>query len=280
LIATVPVVIALLLQIPRPSQPPPPTPPKATQDKQRHEDADKSYVDAKKKTPRDTPATLPENISVGRSSERKNRTEDTKNEPAPDWITRFTAVIAVAAIIQLYIYWKQAYYMRRSLEETKKAADAATKGADVAEKALRLSHRAYLGVGEFAFEFSAAEQMPRITYVVINSGRTRAKLLKSTSTYTIGIPLPPDPLYANPIIDCAEMQVEPGQWFRRGDILTACTPDQFEDIKSGALAFSYWGYIHYRDEFGQSHTTSFCVTYDPVAARISLDRQPNYHRSD
>lgn len=67
-------------------------------------------------------------------------TSNNKEDPSSTnwWIAAFTGVLAFAALVQLFVYGRQARYMRDGLKLTCQAANAATKGAAVAESSLKL----------------------------------------------------------------------------------------------------------------------------------------------
>jgi hypothetical protein len=115
LISTVPIIVAILLQVPQPPEPPSPTPPKSSQNKQSHTDSIdtkannlESYTSAVG-TARKT--NLPQTV-------RNNSEKDGNGKPSEDWrIVLFTGVIAVVAIFQYLVTRKQWSVMDKQLKQ-------------------------------------------------------------------------------------------------------------------------------------------------------------------
>jgi hypothetical protein len=75
-----------------------------------------------------------------KASEVSEKTKDQKTEPSPTdwWIMVFTGVLACAAIIQVFVYGRQAQYMQQGLRLTSEAVNAAQKSADVATRQVQI----------------------------------------------------------------------------------------------------------------------------------------------
>jgi hypothetical protein len=102
----------------------------------------------------------PSPTPTGAGQERQKSTTEVQDpakyhedKSSTDWWMRiFTGLIFLATAVQAYIYWRQKQLMRNALAETKKAADAATKSAEVADKALVHTQRAFVHLEEFRTE--------------------------------------------------------------------------------------------------------------------------------
>jgi len=117
------------------SQPPAPGPTKTAQtDKQEKGSKNKKADEAapiinSRPTPSIAPIT-----AVDKNEEADHSNQSADNSPSNWWLIIPTIVIAMATIVQAWIYWGQAGIMREALEQTKNAAEAAKSSADTASR--------------------------------------------------------------------------------------------------------------------------------------------------
>jgi hypothetical protein len=169
LITLTPLIIALLFQVPQPSQPPSPTPSTRTQEQQKTS-GNKKAGKADNATP-SNPNESPVNQALPNKKTNNPQHTSDNNEPSSalnddplrNWLTiAFTFVLTVFAALQFWAMHRQARYMRDGLALTKQAADAATKSAEAAESAAKAT----------AIQFEVA-QRPWISVTVVPDGPLR-----------------------------------------------------------------------------------------------------------
>jgi hypothetical protein len=188
LIAAIPIVIALLLQLP--SQPPSPTPIPHTQHKESKATGEHS------KTPNDQNRTdyLPsaiDKLTAEIASRNKAQTsyKDNNNTSSYGWVKWSTIASAAATLliaVLAFFQWRamdrqrramdrQAEHMRDGLAETKRAADAAEQAAHTAQKALYISSSADILIQEVSHSSGhQAQPSSDITVTLKNCGQTKA----------------------------------------------------------------------------------------------------------
>ena len=143
------VAIAFACLITAQSQPPSPAPAKPGQKEQptNHNVKEKPKINERPTV--ETPAALSNQPSAQSNLISQYSASNSQDKTSQDWWIRiFTGLLVIVGAIQIYVYWKQAGYMERTLGETKTATDAATKSANIAEQTLEISQRAYLTVGK------------------------------------------------------------------------------------------------------------------------------------
>ncbi len=86
---------------------------------------------------------------------------------------------------------EQSEYMRDGLIETRRAADAATAGVEIAKEALIVTERAYIDVKGLTIEPLKVGEQATASFEVRNSGRTPARNVTIKGYYHIGL-APPD----------------------------------------------------------------------------------------
>jgi hypothetical protein len=127
----------MLLQISQPLQPPSPTPSKSTQAQQNH-----SNADTDKATKPSHAASAPD-VGEKRTADEGRKSENTT--PSNWWLIIPTIAIAVATVVQVWIYQKQTGYMAKGLRISIRQARIATRNtaaAKVASEAAQISARA------------------------------------------------------------------------------------------------------------------------------------------
>ena len=173
------------------SQPPSPTPPKASQDKQEHKNAVDTAGQRDKKNPPQTIPVIPKSEPTLPAQTSQNPANYSADPTSSNWwLVGLTAVIAAAAIVQVFVYCRQAAYMRRglliSMRQTRIAsanARTARVSADVAKRSadtLVNSERAWVLVSNvlpttIALSTTLAT-VNTFAFDLENKGRTVARL--------------------------------------------------------------------------------------------------------
>lgn len=169
--ATIAAVSLLIAASPLPQ--PTPTPTKTVQKEERvgaGEDQ-KTTAEGRPAKPATPAVNLPQTPDA---NEVRGHPTNEQGQPAtPDWITRFTGVLALVAVLQFLAMMIQALYMRRGLSLTKEAADAARDSARVARDSLEISQRAQVSIENINLSKSAQW----IDYELRNSGNLPATAL-------------------------------------------------------------------------------------------------------
>jgi hypothetical protein len=161
---------------------PTPGPAKAGQN-EKTASADKTQKSTANNTPANESVPTVNQSEAPRTSGVSENAEEQKSEPSSTnwWIALFTAVLAGAAVIQVFIYVKQAGYMRETLQATQINTAAAQKSAEVADKSLRLLNRPFVDVHfDQPFRPEPSARL-RIRYTIKNSGMTWAFIKKIRS---------------------------------------------------------------------------------------------------
>jgi hypothetical protein len=152
---------------------------------------------------------------------------------------------------------------------TRRAADAAKTSAEVAERALHISERAYLLMDNWQLRDDGATVS--VTCDLRNTGRTPARI--ADRIYKIGVPysgVMPD------IPDYADSRNEGAQSMSGGQRLLFQTqpetipPDVFIDIQQGIATLFIWGIFRYTDQFGQPHRYGFGFKVDRATKQLKL----------
>ncbi len=283
-------ISTLLLSAASESQSPNPIPgPAKASEKEKQLREDKTQITQKDNRPTEKPpptVDLPTTPVIGKQG---RDTSNSKEDPSSTdwWIAAFTGVLAIAALVQLFVYGRQARYMRDGLKLTRQAADAASKGAGVAESSLKVVQRAWLAVlFDQPFQPKAGAHNP-IYYSVKNTGHTVA-LLKDRKLNAMPwngfIPkreLAPKPTGILPTIAA----IFPGDKFRmEGLVDINFTQQMIDNTTTGRFIFDVYGYIAYDDAFGNRHITRFCQAYNPNGDSGSFtyprEAQPSYNDAD
>lgn len=234
------------------SPPPPPTPRPTTEIKQNAGDTDATVSNP-------TPVTA--GVIDGR--DHANHQSDTRDEESSaNWtIAWLTGVLAFAALVQIGVTIVQAYFMRRGISVSLKAARAAQDSARIAKKAVDLAEhntatteRAIILIESvvagpqtgLAFPYLAANSV--LIFTLKNYGATVAYSVNVTGKVSSadgsleingaqGVPLAPQ---------------GSNQWITKS-LLTQIPPDEIKRINAAERPFTYHVDVTYDDAFGNSH---------------------------
>lgn len=197
----------------------------------------------------------------------EKNSKDGGNNPA--WpekaIAFFTGVLVLVGIGQVVVYAIQAHYMWRGLRLTRIVADAAKQNADAADKSLKLLERAWLMV--IFGQFDAVPGLTRINCIIMNTGKTLARLRAVEVLTTIQPKLPdfePLPIERNRFNDTIAIVFPNTPLDQRGMLSHAMSEEIANQLVSGDLILAVRGFVVYDDIFGERHVTRFCFVYTPL----------------
>jgi hypothetical protein len=251
--------IVVLMALPLP--PPAPTPLEATQEVQ-HTTSNKQQATPAEISPTQPPAPmveLPKRPETSRADEEHR--EQQRHQATSDWITRFTGALVVVGLVQLVVIAVQAWLMRRTLHVTQQSADAATHSAHIAKQALQVSQRAYVTVDHWRMNDFAIGENPDITFDVINTGTTPAKIIDVRLDFLIAPQLPPTPQYGG------HPRTIPGHLRPNSSapikswLAEPLTSEAHRHIVNDQSFLWIWSRITYEDVFHIQHHTAFAVQW-------------------
>lgn len=191
----------------------------------------------------------------------------------------FTVVLAVVAIFQIILFWYQLSLMKDTLEVSKASADAALEQA----KAITQSERAYVFAKVIIEQRSDdVDMILKYRTVFKNHGKTPANIISLDSDgYAIIRP--------NDIKNIARHEttwVYPdGLVIAGGASWSGTKPvlinQGVAELTEGQKGFYCFGFIRYRDVFGNHWETGYCWEYIAGQNRFRLCEQAthlNYYR--
>jgi hypothetical protein len=273
-IPIVPVFLAILLQIPQPSRPPSPARREPAYGK-RSDTREVNKGAQSNSQPPKTPSTSPLSESPYRDLISQDFSNYSHDRTAKDWWTIIlTGMLVIVGGLQVYVYWRQADYMRRglrlSIRQTRLAARnaaaaqvaaaAAKTSAKIAKDALELTQRAFVQVTSMGLNrgnIPLANNMPVTddASVVVNfknHGPTRAinVTVKGTLSITPGNKstiLAPPVSYDLPSATDVAIAFDPFNSWLDADAIAL--------IKQGMTVLQVSLKLTYTDIFGISHET-------------------------
>src|SRR3989338_155118 len=251
----------------------------------------KTELDKKEPTQQRTPADLvPPKPPTDKYHPDKQASEK-KNQPWQPadwfnlWLVIFTGCLVGVGIAQVFVYRRQAKYMRRGLRLTQKAAEAAEKSANIADKSLKTLERAQVLV-MFSYQFRPGS--PEFSYEVKNIGRTLAKVKQTDFGCAAGPTLPDYQIKPKPVGDLPTKFIVypniPVSLRNRVDI--QLPPEKAGRVERGEEIFEVRGFIIYDDIFDVRHVTRFRQIYHPSENNghggfvFSTDIKPEYNEAD
>lgn len=246
--------LAVILAFSEPSQPPPPTPLPTAEIKQQTGETH-------------TPVTKPTAETAGaiKNCYHANSQGDTSDKESSSnrAIAWLTGVLAFAALVQIAVTVVQARYMhltRRSYEKGERAA-------------LWLDDVKFFGVYE-----KGVDEI-RITYDLVNTGRTSGDVYEQRMTMTSDIPdgaeLPKQPPYEGTATPVHFTVASGRHLFRQMGFKKADFPS-WSEVEANRRNLYLFGYIRYRDAFDVPHVTRFGIRYRDGNVSITSEA-PGYN---
>jgi hypothetical protein len=224
----------------------------------------------------DKPETNPDQEKSEKGSAQKGRTD-------PNWlIAIFTIVLALIAAIQAGFFFWQLWMLRKSLEDSKTAADAAKSAAESAKKSADIAtntERAWMVTPRVSFASDwpdlTDEKAPKKSKMVIrikNVGRSPAEM-ESMHIISVVYPadwkLPETPIYGDDE-EIFEVHAMPGEIIPAGikrelvcriHHAELLTDEQIAEIRDGQKILYCYGRIRYKDISSTQRITHFGYYY-------------------
>ena len=274
-------------------EPPPPTEPEASENAKNATATKHAETDAEHGTASPDGAALIQNNSNPRDGPQRREGADEQDQSSqgnavsiwghPAWsvgtavvTVLATIVIAFAAVRQWLTAKRQARYMalqsrsmHRGLIQTRKAADAARKSADVAECAMKTSERPFILIDPVTLVDFFPGKAAHIDFPIRNGGKTPAFFTDGKirlKTHRNELASPPDygEAHEDPDKSVANIWLNPGQ--KMGNEVGWATPidaDVYWWIVNGEMKLTIFGYVTFRDAFKVSRTLGFGLRYVP-----------------
>jgi hypothetical protein len=161
--------------------------------------------------------------------------------------------------------------MRKGLDETKKAADAATKSANTAEQALRLTERAEVFIDSAALS-TAPNFFPEtiVSITLRNFGRTRADEFRPH--LWLGNPNRTNELEPSVTVPTVIPPLDTAtcEYPKASDCFP---PGVVQAVNEGKMVLMFEGHFVYRDIFGTEHSVWCNGTLDRSKGTFSLTQK-------
>lgn len=211
----------------------------------------------------------PEDIA-DKQLEKQQRIEELGSSRSSLYINSGLLLIA---LLQAWLFVWQLRIMRHSLRDTEIAARAAERSADIAEKAMVWSQRAYIRVDVERIEFSPTKAI-EIVLRISNDGQTPAYLSTTYSWADVrAFPHPPEGVFTGTQGNQpnAESVIHPKAAVRNKTGTLPLPQETFDAIAAGdTLRLYIFGHTKYKDAFGYDRLTNFCFA-TRVAPGVKAD---------
>ena len=163
-------------------------------------------------------------------------------DPSNNRMTRWTAVVGIAAVIQLFITCFQWQVMKNTL---------------------KIDQRAWLTIRQPKTNETGLSvgQKPHVSMRIQNSGKSPAMDVRSRITWVIVDKLPDGPTPPREKVDGKESLslIAPGEYQQSvGELPEPLTQETFDRMKRGELSLFAYGTITYSDIFHVEHRTTLC----------------------
>lgn len=247
------------------SQPPGPAPRKTTEDNQRKANGKQGEASRNEDASDKISTAIKQLTSEVTSWKQQSDSAIQKDDAPADWWSKWSAILSAVASLAIavlaFFQWRamrghkdaldaMATHMRDGLIETTKAANAASRSADVAEESVRLTQRADVLIGEVGINTPDISRATSVLITLENFGPTRANELKITAFLTTPEHSEPAPAIHGPLTlgahDTVTLRFAPfGEW---------CSSETFERIRTGQIPLTFKSKVSFRDVFDQIKT--------------------------
>jgi hypothetical protein len=200
-----------------------------------------------------------------------------------DSIGLYTLVLAAFTGLLVIVSGVQGYFLLRADKTARTAADAAKKSAEISERALIVTQRAFIRVANFPWLWRPDTARPGryfydITPIVENFGNTPTVEAKINVNSGLRDTILPDDFDFPYQGEAGDTLVGPKQTIgtSRAEILD----EDLLAVQGGQKFFYIWGMITYRDVFDGTplHTTEFCTQISRVLGNPLDPKDPNNPR--
>jgi hypothetical protein len=176
------------------------------------------------------------------------------------WLAVFTALLVLVSAFQIS-------FLISADRTAAQAAEAAKSSVEIAERTLRLSQGANIGMYRWESKNIETNKSPFIRVEIANVGHSIAVVLDDWSKITIDAKLPDVPVYGS---HPTNIPVPPGgASFLELDGSVAAKPvvltqQHIDELIAGQKKFFVWGRITYRDIFDDVWDYGYIVQFAPV----------------
>ncbi len=278
------------------SQPPTPAPAKVIQNPQAKSSPETQKAKDNQSPSSELPPALLKDRPIVTSRDQKQPSANHENQPPYQWwnigsnitVAIFTGALAWIAFLQWRTYRRQAGYMERGLEETRRSVDASTKAASAAEKAaniaegsllhaqdsMRVGERAYIVVKDFEHDRQGPRVGIRYQAKVLweNTGKTPSKEGRTFMRIAV---LSNEPDEFDQMETLAESAASTailgaGKTGTTTHVLTlGVSVEERADIDSGRRKLFIYGVYIYKDIFNKRHITHMSHFFEPAIGLFS-----------
>jgi hypothetical protein len=169
-----------------------------------------------------------------------------------------------------------------SIKAAMLSADAAVNSVRIAEEQMKTTQRAFITYVRWRLAQPLNEGTnPMVRVEILNTGATRARLMRSNMTSHLGTNLPDDPKYVEPQVDEGRVAIDRDQTMMR-EIRHPykLSADDLSAIQQQKKSLWFFGYTEYLDIFGEQYLQRFCVQYDVEMDSVIQCRLGKYQASD
>jgi hypothetical protein len=221
-----------------------------------------------------------------------NKAEDNKHPSKPRRKTSFwfnvvsniisagllvvTAYLAHYAVKQWQTMVEQTALARIATCASAESARAAKSAADTADKTLKMTQRSSVDLGGWVLSKSPIDGLVDVTFNLINTGHSPARLVQIDYGSRAGAPLPDVPKYVFTKI-LNSYQLHPGR-----SLSSTITLNNIKHERLMSIRPDYWYFVkaRYRDAFGP-HTSCAVVKYEFERSRLAIYTEaPKYNCGD
>lgn len=246
---------------------------------------------ASQQAPQETPTPIPDQpptagdqqptsqrdqeIAVQRENPELTRSLVQYTKDLAGYTLALAVVGGLVGVLTIGLLFFQALY-------TGRAANAAQKSAEIAERTMILTQRAYIVVQRWEVRTWQIGLRPLIVGYLLNNGPTTARNLRVEANVHIRHePLPNIPEWPGYDESGPEQAINPSgirTSAHEGD--TILTAELLEQLNTGIQTLYVWGRVRYHDVFTPRtdvHYTTFAFRLEPMTRAAIADAPPSYY---
>ena len=270
------------------SQPPSPAPSKAGQERQEPGTVEQTKSEADQKSAKDFSSLVDKVVSEITRRNQQQPSNKGFNPTSPDWwVAIFTGGLAIIGAIQVFVYCRQANFMRRGLRISirqariaNRNAIAAKDSADTAKDTLIISQRASIAIHPISFVppvFQSGSVVSScIEFKIENTGQTIAK---ACHFHVQVLPNSPEQQIVKPT-PLVSAKTDLGPRFPIGQITSPITELFNSSVNAGMLnaaiqrrAFRVVGFVRYKDIFDNGMYLAFRAVLNGQTLKFDMSAQ-------
>lgn len=209
----------------------------------------------------------------GADAEKRKEDREKADLNAQQEQSLWAQIAALAACIALFVNGLTLWFLWRTFRETKRTADGAVRAANAAEDAVSVTSdtakrqlRAYMSAAESRLDDFETDKVARSFIVFRNTGQTPAYDVRSrVALRFVNTPVTDFDLVLTG--EESSSSIGPGLDIHPGISLPAMiTSSHMSDFYSGKKECWFYGWVKYRDAFGEQRETNFRYFLDMESA--------------